>query len=248
MGPAGPRKQLSWRLRFSRPPSLGAWTSQRPPDLLDGTPGRQRRRVGPTIICPAACLTEPGADLLAADASAVDDLRPVRNSWWFAYNRFSSGAKCVYADIYDLPPDLGRFDVAVFGSILLHLSRPFDALREAAKVTEQAIIVSEPVPDIPLSRRPLASFDPSGRPYVFWGLSPPAFAGMLRRLGFPYLSVTSHWQHRVDAAQKEKAYFTIVARRRGPVGRNYEGPSLTEIIRSRVGRLISMMRRSIRSR
>jgi hypothetical protein len=167
----------------------------------------------------------------------------VRNSWWFAHNRFSSGAKCVYADIYDLPSDLGRFDVAVFGSILLHLSRPFDALREAAKVTEEAIIVSEPVPDIPLSRRPLASFDPSGRPYVFWGLSPPALARMLRRLGFPYLSVTSHWQHRVDAAQKEKAYFTIVARRRGPVGPNYEGPSLSEIIKSRVGRTIFVMQR-----
>ena len=52
----------------------------------------------------------------------------VRNSWWYSHQRLGSHAQVVYGDIYRLPSDIGRFDVATFGSILMHLSRPFAAL------------------------------------------------------------------------------------------------------------------------
>jgi O-methyltransferase len=187
-------------------------------------------------------LPESASDIWNRNCTIVDSLRPVRNSWWFARSQFSSAAKCVYADIYNLPRDLGQFDVAVFGSVLLHLSRPFDALKEAAKLTDVAIIVSEPVPAIPISRLPLASFDPSGRSYVFWGLSPSAIAKMLKRLGFTHLSMNKHRQHRVDAAEKEKSYFTLIGRRQPNGEASYEGPTRLEILKNKLRSLISELR------
>ena len=45
--------------------------------------------------------------------------------------------------VYDIPRSIGPVDVAVFGSILLHLRDPFLALENAARLTKEAIIVSD---------------------------------------------------------------------------------------------------------
>ncbi|MFO1102458.1 MAG: hypothetical protein U1E20_06080 [Methylocystis sp.] len=51
----------------------------------------------------------------------------LRNSWWMTKRKLRFNGSAVYRDVYNPPSDLGRFDVTVLGSILLHLSDPFGA-------------------------------------------------------------------------------------------------------------------------
>ena len=70
-----------------------------------------------------------------ASASTSDDkresIRRLNNAWWLAHRLLGSSAKVSYGSVYALPADLGPFDVATFGSILLHVRDPFLALQRA---------------------------------------------------------------------------------------------------------------------
>lgn len=67
-------------------------------------------------------------------------IQKIKNSYWFAHRAFNSKAKLFYGDIYNLPDDLGKFDVAILGSILLHLENPYGALRNASKLADTLIV------------------------------------------------------------------------------------------------------------
>ena len=54
------------------------------------------------------------------------------DAWWYLHRQFGSSAKFVQGDIYDMPGDLGSFDVTLVGAILLHLREPWGALSQAA--------------------------------------------------------------------------------------------------------------------
>jgi O-methyltransferase len=84
----------------------------------------------------------PDVDLESVRQSSVHAVSRLRNSWWFTKRELGFSARAVYADIYNFPPDLGKFDVTILASILLHLSNPFRALQSAAAVTEDTVIVT----------------------------------------------------------------------------------------------------------
>jgi hypothetical protein len=146
----------------------------------------------------------------------------VQNSWWYLRRRLNSKAKMVYGDIYALPGDLGRFDMAVFGAILLHLRDPWSALAQAAAVTDSTIVVVDLVQGgLDSESEAVLRFDPLGSPEIraiWWALSPGAVVAMLRRLGFGQTRVTFHKQphhlgHRLDEPQTMMEMFTVVASR-----------------------------------
>jgi O-methyltransferase len=146
----------------------------------------------------------------------------VRNSWWYSHQRFSSKSKAVYGDIYDLPPDLGRFDVSTFGCTLMHLSKPFQALEQAASVTDKAIVVTEPLARLPADNESaLMEFvpvDTSRTVVVWWLLTPGAVVRMLKVLGFFETTVYFHSQihhpyHELDKPSVEHLFFTVVGQR-----------------------------------
>ncbi|HLH29053.1 MAG TPA: hypothetical protein VKW77_09055, partial [Acidimicrobiales bacterium] len=87
----------------------------------------------------------PGLDLDRMRADHIRTVSHVQNAWWFLQHAYGLTAEAVYGSIYALPADIGRYDVSVFGSILLHLRDPFQALYEAAKRTDEAIVVVEPL-------------------------------------------------------------------------------------------------------
>ena len=60
----------------------------------------------------------------------------------FSCSLFGSSAKFVQGNIYDMPADLGTFDVTLVGAILLHLREPWGALRQAAQRTTDVMIVT----------------------------------------------------------------------------------------------------------
>jgi hypothetical protein len=167
-------------------------------------------------------LPQVGHDLEAHRRLNLEYMERVRNSWWYGHRRLRSRARVVYGDIYRLPSDLGRFDVATFGSILMHLSRPFFALAQAAAVTDKAIVVTEPIPHVP--RDPyradveFAPIDTAKTVVVWWQHWPGAIIRMLRVLGFLEFTVNYHLQrhhvhHELDKPAEESLFFTVVAER-----------------------------------
>ncbi|MCC5849682.1 MAG: class I SAM-dependent methyltransferase [Verrucomicrobia bacterium] len=136
----------------------------------------------------------PGIDLEANAASGAVTAEQVRNSWWFGHRELKSKAQALYADIYRLPDDIGRFDVSTFGSILLHLSNSFRAMQEAARVTDKAMVVTDLIPDIVYGTdaNSLVEFNPgdeSSNLVNWWRFSPGAIAKMLKVLGFPHVDI-----------------------------------------------------------
>lgn len=70
-------------------------------------------------------------------------LRKINNGYWLCHQAFGSQARMVNGVVYDIPQSIGPVDVAVFGSILLHLRDPFLALENAARLARDTIIVAD---------------------------------------------------------------------------------------------------------
>ena len=88
-----------------------------------------------------------GLDLDSARIGMRDHIEKVKNGWWFAHRLFGSRARAVYGNIYEIPEAIGPVDISTFGSILLHLRDPFQALYSALRFTREAVIVTELHPD-----------------------------------------------------------------------------------------------------
>ena len=87
----------------------------------------------------------------------------------------------VYGNIYDFPRDIGRFDVATFSAILLHLRSPFTALEQAARRIDEAIVVTDAI-DSAITDEDGIRFHPTRAKevgQVWWSFSPTAIEVML---------------------------------------------------------------------
>ena len=171
---------------------------------------------------PQDIVPQLGHDLDKQRELSVAYAEKVRQSWWYSHARLGSKAKAVYGDIYALPPDVGRFDVSTFGCTLMHLSKPFQALEQAASVTDKAIIVTEPLARMPADHQSaLLEFvpvDTSRTVVVWWLLTPGAVVRMLKVLGFFETTVYFHSQihhpyHELDKPSVEHLFFTVVGQR-----------------------------------
>ncbi len=150
----------------------------------------------------------------------MDTVRRVNNGWWYAHRLFQSEAEMLYGDIYSMPADLGRFDIALFGSILLHLERPLRALSSGARLAD-TVVVCEPAgefgesPDV-VAMKPL----PTGAENLtgWWQISPGATIKMLECLGFDDFDLSFHAQrhhvdHEMNSDPVDVPMYTVVARR-----------------------------------
>src|SRR5580692_1831218 len=62
-------------------------------------------------------------------AKEVDrSIEQIKNSYWFCHEKYRSQTKAYYGDIYDIPSELGMFDVVMVGQILVHLKDPLSAI------------------------------------------------------------------------------------------------------------------------
>lgn len=170
----------------------------------------------------ADIIPQAGHDIEAQKRLSIAYTERVRNSWWYAHTRFGSRSKAVYGDIYALPDDIGRFDVTLLGSVLLHLQNPFRALEQTATRTDRAVVVTEPVRRIPADEgravMEFAPVDTTKTVVVWWQLTPGAVIRLLRIFGFLEFSVYYHLQrhhphHEMDRPAEETLYFTVVGER-----------------------------------
>ncbi|SIQ39665.1 MULTISPECIES: class I SAM-dependent methyltransferase [Acidiphilium] len=216
----------------------GAWDLRgHEADYLGGIPlaGKTVLEYGPASGFLSRAIVEAGADLTVFDLpighgpeimpfgditigeaaiSGAHSAGRLRNSWWYVKRAFGFEARAVYADIFHQPDDLGTYDIAIFGAILVHLSNPFQALREAAAVTRDTMIITDlvslpPIPQLPGLMQIGTSAPPIGHIH-WWNYSTSAFEVMLSRLGFANQTVTLHSPR---AMADQPPMVTIVAHR-----------------------------------
>jgi hypothetical protein len=159
------------------------------------------------------------------------------NGFWTAHKLHRSKARVLYCHIYDLPSEIGNYDICMLGTVLLHLRDPFLALQNILAVTKEKVIITDMMPDPVLSsfknkiRHILGriSSDKANSPYVqflpnfktrehplaWWLLSPEAIVRMAGILGFERSTITYHQQKHHDNSVK---MFTVVCERTQPMG------------------------------
>lgn len=153
----------------------------------------------------------------------------LNNGFWLAHAAFGSKAKLVTGTVYEVPPAIGPVDIVTFGSILLHVRDPFQALYKSTRLARETAIVTDIAPD---TVQHVASSQPQGEaeqaaglgsyckfipdPAVggpldlWWQLSPELVVRMLAILGFEDASV-SYSTHRF--LDNDTPLYTVVARR-----------------------------------
>jgi tRNA (mo5U34)-methyltransferase len=101
-----------------------------------------------------------------------------------AANELGSQVDRVTLSAYDLSPEeVGRFDFAFIGNLLLHLRDPIGALMAARSVVDGELLSVDVVSELPLGR--LAAATLSDRPVPYWWVpSPAAYRLYFERAGF----------------------------------------------------------------
>ncbi len=143
------------------------------------------------------------------------------DAWWYLHRTLGSSAKFVQGSIYDMPADLGTFDITLVGAILLHLREPWGALSQAAQRTTGTMIVTEPLQDdVDDPESNVMRFSPSAEHHVtnWWSIYPGAVVSMLSRLGFVRTETTMHSQrhylaHDMASDAIEQRMYTVVGQR-----------------------------------
>lgn len=133
---------------------------------------------------------------------ATDDFEPLRNAYWYAHRAYGSRAKCYYGDIYNLPDELGEFDIVLVGAILVHLRDPVSALTSIARRCRHRLVITE---GIIHTKECLMLFmggshhAPEVNKYNnWWNLSFGLYDNLLRILGFKvayYVQNDYPWQN-----------------------------------------------------
>ncbi len=162
----------------------------------------------------------------AGRANRKEKIRRLNNAYWFAHRAFASRARVAYGSVYEIPHDIGQFDICTLGSILLHLRDPFLALqRVTAHVRETAIVTDLAPSGLGLAGR-VAVFRPDAAARLpddtWWHLSPALVSEFLRVLGFPDTEIHFHKGLYVASQTPggvEIQLYTVVGRR-APRGRN----------------------------
>ena len=77
----------------------------------------------------------------------MNDLTNVQKAFWFAHKANNSKAKVINTHIYNLGSEFGQFDIALLGSVLLHLQNPFEAIKNMLMHTKSTAIITDLLPN-----------------------------------------------------------------------------------------------------
>src|ERR1043166_4467556 len=136
-----------------------------------------------------------------------------KNAYWLCHQLLNSKAEVFYGNVYQLPLELGQFDVAIVGSVLEHLIDPLSALISIARLTRERMILVTPLIQ---EDEKIARFEPSAdRPaddFTWWTYSVGLYRELFAILGFTVERITSaeYYHEYVD---RMEARSTLVAKR-----------------------------------
>jgi SAM-dependent methyltransferase len=173
-----------------------------------------------------------------------DHLRKINNGFWLNHQAHGLTARLAHGTVYTVTDELGKFDVATFAAILLHLRDPFRALQTSLRLVTDMVVVTDvyPASDYHLVADIVDAPDPSpgvltplppeahGEPKAtflpqywdaaygdtWWHMSPELVRRYVGVLGFPDTEITYH--HALARGRRTLLY-TVVGRRRGDATR-----------------------------
>ena len=127
-----------------------------------------------------------------------------------------------YGTVYEIPEDIGEFDICTFGSVLLHLRDPFLALQRVLAHVKETAVVTDLVPSSTLfgllADSTLIEFMPKASKCspteTYWNLSPKVVSEFLQILGFENTKISFHNQL-FGPNKKETQLYTVVGQREG---------------------------------
>jgi SAM-dependent methyltransferase len=134
-----------------------------------------------------------------------------KNAYWLCHRLLGSKAGVYYGNIYELPPELGQFDIAIVGSVLEHLSDQITALASIARLTKETIVVVSPMLQ---NEERIARFEAlASNPevdFTWWTYSLGVYREVFGMLGFRIARV-SHAEYYYMHGDTLKERSTIVA-------------------------------------
>jgi len=169
-------------------------------------------------------------DLLLAPSDDEQQLRAtmgvlqqkLNNAFWLGHGAYNSKASLVHSTVYDVPEELGQFDIVSLCAILLHLRDPLLALERAARRATESVVIVERQPDwMKEIKGPFARFMPTPegkRPHggwTWWHFSPDVLISMLKMLGFEHFELTTS-KHLYVPTGNQLELYTLVASRTDP--------------------------------
>jgi len=146
-----------------------------------------------------------------------EHVRRINNGFWIAHRAFNSRSKVTYGSVYEIPDDIGQFDICTLGAILLHLRDPFLALQRAAAHVRETIVVTDvaALTDNKLLTRKRLEFMPNASncspKETWWKLSPGLISEFLQILGFVHTTISFHRQ--LHNGRKVK-FYTVVGNKK----------------------------------
>jgi SAM-dependent methyltransferase len=136
-----------------------------------------------------------------------------RNGYWLAHRLYKSKARAFYGDIYELPKELGVFDVSIIGSVLEHLRDQISALASVARLTTSTMIVVTSM--IETEEHTAIFLGLADQPEKFvswWAYSLGSYREVLKILGFQITAVTKQlYKCLYDGVEAWR--YTIIAER-----------------------------------
>src|SRR6266498_3781065 len=136
-----------------------------------------------------------------------------KNAYWLCHRLLHSKAEVYYGDIYNLPRELGQFDVAIVGAVLEHLSDPITALASIARLTKETIVVVSPLLQ---TEERIARFealaDHPENDFTWWIYSAGVYREVFKMLGFSIAAITQG-EYYYHHGERLETRHTIVAAR-----------------------------------
>jgi len=140
-----------------------------------------------------------GADRRALSDGFVSAQRQVQNAYWFTHSALRSRNRVHYGSGYRIPAELGRFDIGLLASVLLHNVNPVAMIDQVAQRVQRRLIVADLCHDeMPGCALPTIQFYPSvgnGVWHTWWRFSEPFFVAVLKVLGFQIVTASRSVQH-----------------------------------------------------
>lgn len=134
-----------------------------------------------------------------------------KNAYWLCHRLLDAKADVYYGDIYRLPERLGKFQVAIVGSVLEHLSDQISALASIARLVTETIVVVTPLlqSDDRIARFEGRADNPDAD-FTWWTYSPAIYREVFGMLGFRIAKI-SHAQFYYMYGDRFEERSTIVA-------------------------------------
>lgn len=142
---------------------------------------------------------QAGIDAPAIAAERRAAMPSLRNAFWLAHSLHGSAARVHYGSVYDLPQELGHFDLAVMCAVLLHTRDPLKIMEQCAGLSDALLVTDMFYPE--LGDAPVMEVVPTAENLewdTWWRFSPSLITNMMGVLGFGDAVVTRHEQRYSD--------------------------------------------------